>query len=406
LPGGKAQAVARNFREQILMRHAFRTALFCATLLTPASLAAQSLSDEIGTNGITMTTARLEAIGSPTPDDLFALGVLRFLGTVEGALQVSRQAGVPDAIDGLFEDVFDQDHLAPPRAPNTKLAAADPAFLTRLFTDITVQMHAVRAPLQAIPAGTAAQIDIDLNDIWFDINMNGTRDADENLSYLNNLADRDDVPPLPKLHLDASDAVWLTAYTNGISAFSDIIVAYDPTEAVRVFQRPCMRAIGCSHFTRFMTFGTEMFDMRQPDAPRLASALANFRQMIAAQERYVGLISDKAATQRGDLPDGYTQAAWRSDLTSDIAAQWTAALTDGTALLDGTALWSLDDVIGINKGRGLNLRRVLLNPSAFRFSDITDDEPLFLDEGRTILPDNQRILTNIIFLGYPSSLFN
>ncbi len=54
-------------------------ALGLTLALTALPAAAQSISDEIGTTGLTATEARLAALTAPTDEERFALGGVRFL---------------------------------------------------------------------------------------------------------------------------------------------------------------------------------------------------------------------------------------------------------------------------------------------------------------------------------------
>lgn len=377
------------------MKRIFLAGLSAAFLCSAAQ--AQTLSAEIGAAGITATATRLEAVTDPAPEDLFALGALRFLGAIEAALQARWQTGVSDSM--MFLPVL---RLPIPENPNPN--PLDPALVTSLFTDIAAGMDAARAPLAAIPAGADFGVEIAIADVWFDINANGARDAGEDMATtLGPILmgwqwdARDPAAPLPVIRFDAADAAWLSAYTHLLGGISETVVAYSPTDAIRRMQET-RTALGITPgAANFEYYGmdeaadaisiiTGALD-QQPDAARLASAHAHFLQMITENRQFWGMVVQETDNDREWLPNDAQQSALGLTLPPDTGKMWMAVLSDGKSLLNGKALipyWRAVD------GRGVNLMRMFTEPAPvdligwFQGYAATP----YLEEGRTVSGDS------------------
>ncbi len=381
------------------MKHLVLTGLATLLLTTAAQAQTQSISAEIGTNGITATATRLEGVASPTPEDLFALGALHFLGTIEGALQARWQTGVSDSM--VFLPIM---RLPIPENPNP--APLDPAFITSIFTDIAADMDAARAPLAAIPAGTDFGVEIAFADIWFDINANDSRDPGEDMAEtLGPILmgwqwdSRDPATPLPTVRFDAADAAWLMAYTHLLAGISETIVAYSPTDAITRMQ-DTRTALGLAPgVTNFEYYGMdEAADAisivigaldQQPDAARLASAHAHFLQMIAENRRFWGMVVQETDNAQEWIPNDAQQSALGIPLPPGTGPMWMAVLSDGEALLNGKALipyWRSPE------GTGINLQRMFTEPAPVDLIGWFQGYAAvpYLEQGRTVSGDSWR----------------
>ncbi|MBC7676909.1 MAG: hypothetical protein H7173_12790, partial [Rhodoferax sp.] len=201
-------------------------------LSTALPAAAETISAEIGTSGLTATESRLTALPAPTDADRFALGGVRFLRTVEGALQLRWQTG-------LSEQMTMIPFLRLPIPENPDPVAFDPAAIATLFKNVNTGMDSARAPLADIAPNADFSVEIAFKDIWFDINSNATRDTGEDLlTALGPMImgwqwdQRDPATPAPVIRFDAADAAWLSAYTHLLGGLSDMILAYDPTAPI------------------------------------------------------------------------------------------------------------------------------------------------------------------------------
>ena len=147
-------------------------ALALALAATPA--AAETLSQEIARAGLSPTEARLAALPAPSNEELFALAGLRFLSGVEGALQLRWQTGVR-------ADWSELPILRLPIPENPAARPFVPADFTTLVTGLDADMEAARSALTQLGDQPFA-LEIRLADLWFDINLNATRDEGEDLA--------------------------------------------------------------------------------------------------------------------------------------------------------------------------------------------------------------------------------
>ncbi len=207
------------------MRHAL---LALALLAGPAT--ADTVSAEIGRSGIVTTEARLSALPAPTNQDLFALAGLQFLGGVEAALQLRWQTGVR-------ADWSELPIMRLPIPDNPTARPFEPADFTTLVKGLDTRMDASRLSLARLGDKPFA-LDIRIADLWFDINMNGTRDMGEDVASVAGLTlggGRLVTVPVgdPVIRFDTADAAWLQAYTHFLSGFVSTALAYDPEPAIR-----------------------------------------------------------------------------------------------------------------------------------------------------------------------------
>ena len=198
-------------------------------------LATSALADTntlVAENGLAGAVEQLSAQSDKTPSDQFSLGALHFLRGIEKTLQVRWEYNA--TLDDLDIPVM---RLPVPPNPNAKPFKAD--LITGLFTELLTDMDASRAALAQIPDDTEVALDLNLANLWFDINMNGARDLGEGVIEVGantlmgeiNFEEMDGIPPMD-VRFDTADVAWLTAYTHMVSAASEMVVAFDPTEAI------------------------------------------------------------------------------------------------------------------------------------------------------------------------------
>jgi hypothetical protein len=337
-------------------------------LATPA--AAQTLSEEIGANGIAPTLARLKAQPEPALEDIFAIGGLHFLGAVERALQLQWRTGA-DQVTGNAGDSLGIPFLRLPVPPNPSPEPFQGALITQLFTDIDADMAAARAALATLPEGEEFGLDLTFSDLWFDINLNGTRDAEEDaLAILGpqllgwQWQDRDPAAPPLTIRFDAADAAWLTAYTHVMSGVANTILAYDPAASIdRVLATKA--AFGLTpppEYPSYFDFETfaDAFAMvegamnQQPDATRAKAAKDHFLSMITENRRFWTLVALETDNDREWVPNDKQASALGLTLPAGTGDTWLGVLADGEALLQGRLLipyWRGPDGQGINLGR-------------------------------------------------------
>jgi len=157
-----------------LFRYLIATA---ATVWAMSAQAQDQISAMIAADGLGATEAILAAKPDPTPTELFALGGVRFLAAVEETLQTRWRMGMSGRTINLPV-------LRLEVAENPNPEPFDPEVIERIFARVLLRMGEAEEALGRI--GDADEVALRLNfaDLWFDINMNGARDAGEGVMEL------------------------------------------------------------------------------------------------------------------------------------------------------------------------------------------------------------------------------
>ena len=341
------------------MRAACLTALVALTAAFPAS-AQFPLSAEIGTSGIAATEARLAALPAPAPDELFALAGLRFLGAIEGALQLRWRKGMSADYSEL--PIF---RLPIPENPAPEPFA--PADVTALLTGVSADMTATQDALTRLgPADFA--LEINLNDLWFDLNTNGTRDEGEAISGVSGLAlGRGTGAGNVIVRFDAADAAWLAAYSHFLKAFTSLALAFNPEPAIAKVldagvQMQALQGETPPENALDMIFGRQVDRIamvyfalqQQPDATLTRAAHQSLLDMIAANRRFWALVDLETDNAAEWVPNDRQTSALGLTMPPGTGARWQAVLADAEALLTGAKLmphWRFGAEAGINLKR-------------------------------------------------------
>jgi hypothetical protein len=367
-------------------------------LFAAAPAAAQDISAEIAGTGLAATEARLAALPAPTEADRFALGGIRFLRAVEATFQTRYRTGMSDPTGTIPFLRLDQG-----AAPDASFAPDDVA---ALFTAAATGMATAREPLADLATGPEFALTIRLGDLWFDVNADATRTPDEDLMALLGPSllgwrwfDRDPATPAPTITFDRADAAWLSAYTHLLEGVSEVILAYDPTDALTraATARDGMRAISPPYaeeffvITPFVDAVWVMLDAldQQPDAARLSKAQAHFLSMVADNRSFWAAVETETDNTAEWLPNDRQTSALGLTLPPGTGATWLSVLADGEALLKGEKLipyWRLGD------GAGVNLARMFTDPAPIDVKDwIQGTGALpYLEKGDTITPESWR----------------
>ncbi|PCJ73870.1 MAG: hypothetical protein COA53_11290 [Rhodobacteraceae bacterium] len=348
------------------MRFSLILSLFLLSTISTAQ--ANSL---IGKSSLSETEAQLTAIPDKTPDDQFALGAVRFLHGIEKTLQLRWQ-------HNMVMRNIDLPVLRLPVPPNARSKPFTPALITDLFRELLTDMDASRVALDAID-GAEVALDLDLKTLWFDINMNGARDTGESILEVGAvtlmdgaIAGSSESVPSMKVRFDTADVAWLTAYTHMISAAGEMVVAFDPTEAIasvmdaNVVTRELLgdtpKAFGFD-----MQFGNwvDQFAMaygalnQQPDATHTRAAHAHLLSMIAENKVFWAGIETETDNFNEWIPNRNQTAALGFELDPDTGAVWQEILADAEALLNGELLinyWR------ISPAGGVNVQKLFMDP--------------------------------------------
>ncbi|MDZ4087009.1 MAG: hypothetical protein U1E69_09415 [Tabrizicola sp.] len=383
-----------------------KAALFALLILaTPA--AAETLSQEIGATGIAPTLARLKAQPEPALEDIFAIGGLHFLGAVERALQLQWRTGA-DQVAGNAGDTLGLPFLRLPVPPNPAPEPFNGALITQLFTHIDADMAAARTALATLPQDEEFGLELTFSDLWFDVNLNGTREPEEDaLTILGPQllgwewqAPDPAAPPLT-IRFDTADAAWLTAYTHVMSGVANTVLAFDPATSIDrvIASRTALKVAQPSSddFNFDASFGQflDAFAMlegavnQQPDATRAKAAKDHFLAMIAENRRFWSLVAVEADNDREWVPNDKQTSALGFTLPPGTGDTWLGVLADGEALLQGRLLlpyWRGTD------GQGINLGRMFDDPAPISITGWLQGWAAvpYLEQGPVITPTSLR----------------
>lgn len=379
------------------MRRIILVLPFVLSLSTPAQ-ADLTLSREIGANGLGPTEARLAALPDPTANELFALAGVRFLGGVEGALQLRWQTG-------LRADWSELPLMRLPIPENPQARAFRPEDLTDVLKGVDARMDAARAALDRL-GGQEVGLEIALSDLWFDINANGSRDPGEEVAAVAGLtlagAARGAIapPPDPVIRFDTADAAWLSAYTHFLSGFVTLTRAFDPAPAVARVQAAAT-ALAALHGETPPPNALDMIFGRQvdrlaiilhalaspPDPVFTRAARAHLLAMVAENRRFWALVEAETDDDREWIPNDSQTSAMGLRMPPGTGARWQAVLADAEALLEGRLLmphWRMGAEAGID------LRAMFENPPPVDIVAWVQGEGFlpYARKGPRVSPDN------------------
>lgn len=326
-------------------------------------VAAQDISAEIRATGLTATEARLAGIAAPSPAERFALGGVRFLKAIEGTFQTRYRSGLQDPTGMVPLLRLDQG-----TAPD---ATYTPADVARLFREASDGLAAARTPLDGLAGGEEFSVEIRLDDLWFDVDGNGTRSDDEAFLPLVGPAvmgwrwfSRDPAAPPPVIRFDRADAAWLSAYTHLLQGVADMVLAYDPTDALtRVAEAQAGMDALAPPASEEMFQITPAIDAlwvmltaldQEPDAERMASARDHLLAMVADNRAFWAAVTTETDNDAEWLPNDKQTAALGLTLPPETGATWMAVLEDAEALLKGEKLvpyWRMSEGAGVNLAR-------------------------------------------------------
>lgn len=341
-------------------------ALPFALAATPA-LADTDYSALIRDGGLSGARDTLTALPDPTASDRFALGGVLFLGAVERALQTRWQAGLTDSLAFMVDIPV----LRLPIPENPAPGPFDPATVETLFATMAADLALAIDTLGPIADADAVAVTISTADIWFDINMNATRDMGESLVDVAGIALSGGFGaslPDVTIRFDTADAAWLAAYAHLLSALSNTVLALSPTEAItRIHDaRDAMAALSPSSAFAgdpFLSEADEIADMvailldsiqQRPDPALTAKVREHLLSVIAENRvfwRRVALETDNEAEW---IPSKRQTSALPIDFPAETGPRWLAVLSDAEALLNGNLLipyWRLGPDAGINLAR-------------------------------------------------------
>lgn len=394
------------------MRITAAITLASITLATTAN-AQTDYSAMIAQEGLAATQANLSALPDQTPSDMFALGGVRFLGAIEGALQTLYAT----QINREMAQMSDLPFLRLPLPPNPDAAPFKPEVIADTFSNALKDLESSLAALDTITDSDSVAVTINTADLWFDINANGIRDAGEGMletaaTQMNRGLDGAGAPPV--VRFDTSDAAWLSAYAHLLSGVSEAVLALDPTSAIQRVTESAAAMDALNDEGRQMIFmpGEDMWvDVLamfihaiegQPDVERSRNAHAHFLGMIADNQTFWSRVATETDNKLEWIPNPSQTSALPLDFPSDVGSQWRMVLAEAEAVLKGNLLiphWRL------GSGAGINLAEFMQNPPEIDIISIIQGEGVlpYIEEGTRMSGQSLRQFERM--LGGDAALF-
>jgi len=361
--------------------------------VSPATAQSFDVSRSIADTGLALTEARLTG---DDPTTQFALGGVRFLRAIETTLQTRWRLGIN-------ADRTELPILRLPVPANPTPEPFTPDAITSLFAKLIDDLTAARTPLLTITDADRVSLPITLTDLWFDVNMNGTRDENEALADIGGLVltgRRTAIVDSPVIHFDTADAAWLAAYTHFLSGFAHLVLAFDPTDHIARVNDAKTKLDLLAADTPYrnaldMQFGREIDRVamvyfalqQQPDPTHTRAAHADLLGMIAQNRIFWNRVAAETDNTGEWVPNDSQQQALGIEVPQGTGTQWRAVLADAEDLLNGTKLipyWRL------RSGAGLNMKKMFENPVPVDLAEWVHGVGLlpFAEEGQRITPDN------------------
>ncbi len=377
--------------------------IILATTAAWTTTATAGSSEMIAELGLEATQARLASQPATTASDQLALGAVRFLRGIEKTLQTRWQHNA--SIDDFGLPV-----LRLPFSPNPDPKPFEASLIAGLFEELDRDMQASRDALSLVGDDMGAALELDLRDIWFDVNMNGNRDEGEDLMVIGanmllpgrGLANDAGLPVSLAVRFDRADVDWLVAYTRLLSGFSELVLAFDPTEPIETVLSAHERMAAIMGDTQpgnamNFQFGNwvDIFAMvygslnKTPDVTHLAAARDHWLAMIDANRRFWTLVALETDNDREWIPNDSQDAALGFELLPGTGASWLSVLEDGEKVLNGELLVSF---WRISPAGGVNVKRLFDDPPAVDIVGWVQGWGLvdYMERGPTISADNLR----------------
>lgn len=331
------------------------------------AVAQDAITDRLRDEGLAPTEAYLAGVEAPDATERFALGAVRFLRGIEKTLQTRWLLGINAARTELPV-------LRLPVPANPDPQPFTPDAIEALVTDLIADLDAARAPLLEIGDGDGVSLPVALDDLWFDINLNGARDEGEGLVNVAGraLTGRGMDTAGAVVTFDTADAAWLAAYTHFLSAFAELVLAFEPTEQIgRVIDAsremdalagdtPYLNAMDMQFGRQVDRIAMVYFALKQqPDAEHTMAAHGHLLRMIAQNRVFWERVAAETDDTGEWVPNDAQTQALGLRVPEGTGARWLAVLDDAEALLNGEKLipfWRL------RAGAGLNLKRMFEEP--------------------------------------------
>jgi len=273
------------------------------------------------------------------------------------------------------------------KLPTNPDAKFDPAFLENAMKDALVYLSKADSALKKA-SGSEFAVVLDPKDFWFDINGNGAKDESEGLlEYLpavmgNPRAIRrqqQNMKLITEIRFDTADADWALAYVHTLSGMAEMVLAMDPTPAIRqvVEGREALLGDGSSA-TIMLGLDNEVDSVAafllvlrgKPDKARTRKAHSHFLQMVASNKDFWNRLSKETDDDREWIPNPEQTSSFGVQVTQEMADGWQTVLADVEDVLEGrklipywrTARNTRERSAGPVTPRGLNMKSIFMDP--------------------------------------------
>jgi len=262
-------------------------------------------------------------------------------------------------------------------------AEFDPAFIENAMTEALVHLSQSRAALKRA-SGKEFSIVLHPKNFWFDINEDGLPSAGEGLmEYLPGVLGNPRAMRRPgqalqdvgEIRFDSADADWALAYAHTLSGMAEMVLAMDPTPAIKQVVEGREALLGDETGANIMGFDNEVDSIAavllvlrgKPDADRTRRAHGHFLEMVEANKRFWAGIQQETDDDREWIPNPNQTSSMGVTVTQETADGWQTVLADAEDILQGRKLvpyWRIDDRRGDENTvkRGLNMKKMFMDP--------------------------------------------
>ena len=355
---------------------------------------------------------------NPDDETAFSLGVLQFLGAVGGLSQAGYRYGLRAEQGRDFGLPILR--LPTPFNPNPEnISYADFRRVLETFLDDLAEAEATLARVQG-----EVELPIRFGLIRLDLDGDGVATEEERFwnlytRYNARAAGLDEGAGEVHIVFDTGDVHWLRGYSHLLMATLEFYLAHDGQELFErtaglfypnvdtphsMLQEPSdasLQGFDPALIADVVTL-IHLVSLEVAEPERMAAALAHLEAVLEQSRASWEDILAETDNEREWIPNPEQESVVPVAVSSDMVAGWLMFLDEAEALLKGTKLvphWRVRD------GRGVNLRRVFLEPQRFDLvlwlqgSGATP----FLEEGELTTGETWRRLQDVFggnFIGF------